>query len=135
MLIDGVNDRAQDADAIASVLEPIHAVTHAACQETGRRSKRTGVLVNLIPFNSVDGAGLSPGTHFRPPSRSAVEAFQARLRSRGVWTSVRRQRGDDEAAACGQLTTTSRRSSNRLQEGSRDQRTPTAASTSGGSSS
>ncbi|HEY8020101.1 MAG TPA: hypothetical protein VIH93_03315, partial [Thermoanaerobaculia bacterium] len=38
-----------------------------------------------------------------PPSAAAIEAFAERLKRRGLTATVRRPRGDDVAAACGQL--------------------------------
>jgi 23S rRNA (adenine2503-C2)-methyltransferase len=55
------------------------------------------VKVNLIPLNRVEGNPLEP------PSWDDVDAFQAVLRDRGVANFVRRRKGDDIAAACGQL--------------------------------
>ncbi len=53
--------------------------------------------VNLIPWNEVSGTG------FRAPEARAVEAFAAELRRRGIPVHVRRRRGADIDAACGQL--------------------------------
>lgn len=53
--------------------------------------------VNLIPFNPF------PGTVYKTSSPEAVEAFQKRLMAAGVGTWVRRTRGDEIDAACGQL--------------------------------
>jgi 23S rRNA (adenine2503-C2)-methyltransferase len=55
------------------------------------------VKVNLIPLNRVEGNPLEP------PSWDDVDAFQTVLRDRGVANFVRRRKGDDIAAACGQL--------------------------------
>jgi 23S rRNA (adenine2503-C2)-methyltransferase len=55
------------------------------------------VKVNLIPLNRVEGNPLEP------PGWDDVDAFQAVLRDRGVANFVRRRKGDDIAAACGQL--------------------------------
>jgi 23S rRNA (adenine2503-C2)-methyltransferase len=55
------------------------------------------VKVNLIPMNPIEASTLGP------PDMSRVEAFQAVLTDRGLSCFVRRQRGDDVAAACGQL--------------------------------
>jgi 23S rRNA (adenine2503-C2)-methyltransferase len=38
-----------------------------------------------------------------PPSPEAVTAFRDRLRMRGLVATIRRRRGDDVSAACGQL--------------------------------
>lgn len=55
------------------------------------------VHVNLIPWNSV------PGMAFRPPSEAKVAEFQRRLTDAGVNATVRRPRGAEFNAACGQL--------------------------------
>jgi 23S rRNA (adenine2503-C2)-methyltransferase len=57
--------------------------------------------VNLIPYNPI-GAGLS-GTVYQRPAPERVERFTRLLRDGGVVTHVRQTRGDDVAAACGQL--------------------------------
>ncbi len=53
--------------------------------------------VNLIPFNPF------PGTQFKRSETSVIEAFQAQLMAAGVLTMLRRTRGEDIDAACGQL--------------------------------
>ncbi len=53
--------------------------------------------MNLIPLNPTDGFG---GHAPNPPS---LRAFADRLRTHGVTATVRRNRGTDIAAACGQL--------------------------------
>jgi len=78
-LIDGVNDRPADADELAGVAIPLAA------------------HVNLIPLNP------TPGYLVRGPSPAAVRAFRDRLRGLGVNATVRRNRGADIDAACGQL--------------------------------
>jgi 23S rRNA (adenine2503-C2)-methyltransferase len=79
LMLDGVNDRYEQAVALAELLEP-----------------RKAFKVNLIPYNPT-GAG------FRGSTRQAIEAFQAALRERGVPATVRLTRGRDISAACGQL--------------------------------
>jgi 23S rRNA (adenine2503-C2)-methyltransferase len=81
ILIQGVNDSPRDADQLSRLL-------------SGLRAK-----VNLIPVNPdpVLGAAMVP------PSDAAIEAFKERLRERGWIATVRRRRGDDVSAACGQL--------------------------------
>jgi 23S rRNA (adenine2503-C2)-methyltransferase len=78
-LMKGVNDSVEQADALADVLR-------------GLRCK-----VNLIPFNPFPASG------FERPERAAVEAFQSRLVNHGYATMLRTTRGEDIAAACGQL--------------------------------
>ena len=53
--------------------------------------------VNLIPFNPF------PGTRFERPDEVAIRAFQKQLNDAGMIAPVRRTRGDDIDAACGQL--------------------------------
>jgi 23S rRNA (adenine2503-C2)-methyltransferase len=59
-----------------------------------------GAHVNLIPYNSVDGAG------FSRPARARVAAFRKELQEsagRALSVSVRATRGEEASAACGQL--------------------------------
>ena len=79
LLISGVNDLAADAAELAGKLQ-------------GIRCK-----VNLIPFNPHEGSGYSR------PKDPVIERFGETLRARGIQTHVRRPRGDDIQAACGQL--------------------------------
>jgi 23S rRNA (adenine2503-C2)-methyltransferase len=53
--------------------------------------------VNLIPFNTFTG------TQFERSEEAAIRSFQKLLLDAGVLTMVRRTRGDDIDAACGQL--------------------------------
>jgi 23S rRNA (adenine2503-C2)-methyltransferase len=79
LMLDGVNDRYEQALALAGVLEP-----------------RRTFKVNLIPYNPTDSG-------YRGSGRDAIAAFRAVLEERGVRTTVRLTRGRDIAAACGQL--------------------------------
>jgi len=81
ILIRGFNDQPGDADAIARILHGMPA------------------KVNLIPVNPDPVLGES----MVPPADEVIDRFQERLRSRGLIATVRRQRGDDVRAACGQL--------------------------------
>jgi 23S rRNA (adenine2503-C2)-methyltransferase len=82
-LIGGVNDRPEHAAALARLL--------------AGAGLRGGAHVNVIPLNPTAGfAG-------RAPTALAARAFAARLRSGGVQATVRRNRGVDIDAACGQL--------------------------------
>jgi 23S rRNA (adenine2503-C2)-methyltransferase len=78
-LIDGVNDGPADAAGLAW------------------RARSLGAHVNLIPLNPTPGYA-TPGS---PPA--GVRAFRDRLRAAGVNVTVRRTRGADIDAACGQL--------------------------------
>lgn len=86
ILIHGLNDAPGDADLLA------------------RRLGSLPAKVNLIPLNP--DPVLGPEMKAPPPAR--VRAFQARLMGRGMVATVRRQRGDDVSAACGQLRATDR---------------------------
>ncbi len=79
ILIDGVND----SDEQARALGPIAAELDAK--------------VNLIPYNTVDGLPWA-----RPP-QERQEGFLRLLKSRGAVATLRREKGHDIAAACGQL--------------------------------
>jgi 23S rRNA (adenine2503-C2)-methyltransferase len=80
LLIDHMNDTAEQADLLARLLKGLKCV------------------VNLIPFNHVE----TP-EGFRRPSRERVLSFRRILESRGVNVTERTERGHDIAAACGQL--------------------------------
>jgi 23S rRNA (adenine2503-C2)-methyltransferase len=79
VMLDGINDSAAQARALARLL-------------TGHPAK-----VNLIPFNPF------PGTHYRRSPAAAIQRFRDELLQRGVLATVRRTRGEDIDAACGQL--------------------------------
>jgi len=81
ILIAGFNDAPGDADALAALLR-------------GMKAK-----VNLIPANPDPVLG----ERMVPPSPETVAAFQQRLLDHGLTTTVRKRRGDDVSAACGQL--------------------------------
>ncbi len=81
LLLAGFNDATRDADALARLLR-------------GLPSK-----VNLIPFN----ADPVLPAWMEPPADAAVDAFRDRLARHGLTATVRRRRGHDVAAACGQL--------------------------------
>ncbi len=79
VLIDGVNDALEDADALAS-------------WASGLRCR-----VNVIPVNP------GPDPSIRAPSPERLDAFVRRLVERKIVTLVRRARGRDVGGACGQL--------------------------------
>jgi 23S rRNA (adenine2503-C2)-methyltransferase len=79
VLLGDVNDAPEHADALAAL------------------ARSCGAFVNLIPLHPGGAGGFSPSS----PRREA--AFARRLRALGVETAVRRSRGIDIAAACGQL--------------------------------
>jgi 23S rRNA (adenine2503-C2)-methyltransferase len=79
VLVRDVNDSVEDARGLAEL------------------AGESPILVNLIPLNPVAGLGWA-----EPPS-ARVERFAAELRRRRVRVQVRRRRGADIEAACGQL--------------------------------
>ena len=87
VLLAGVNDRPEDARRLAKLL-------------AGVKSK-----VNLIPLNA------APGIPFERPSDTAIDDFARTLADRGVTVSVRKSRGRDIRAACGQLIVEGQRKS------------------------
>jgi 23S rRNA (adenine2503-C2)-methyltransferase len=76
--------------------QPLHA------REVARLVRRTGLSakVNLIAWNP------GPGIAYSMPQPGAVEAFRSTLAGEGIPTYVRRPRGRDIYAACGQLKRT-----------------------------
>jgi len=86
-MLDGINDSPEQADALLTLLRG-----DGSAERPGIACK-----VNLIPFNPFPESGLT-----RSPA-TRVGAFAARLQEGGIVTTVRRTRGDDIAAACGQL--------------------------------
>lgn len=80
-MIDGVNDRGIDADRLADLCRRLQPSAH----------------VNLIPLNP------TPGYATRGTPLRRVHEFRDRLESRGANATVRRNRGTDIDAACGQL--------------------------------
>jgi 23S rRNA (adenine2503-C2)-methyltransferase len=69
----------------------------AEARKLARLLRGLPVKINLIPMNPIDASTLGP------PDRARVEAFQEVLTNAGYSCFVRRRRGDDVAAACGQL--------------------------------
>ncbi|MFO8052361.1 MAG: 23S rRNA (adenine(2503)-C(2))-methyltransferase RlmN [Candidatus Omnitrophota bacterium] len=58
--------------------------------------KTTGAKLNLIPYNST-------GTTLRPPDLEKIDNFKKRLKKENIIFTLRRERGSDIKAACGQL--------------------------------
>jgi 23S rRNA (adenine2503-C2)-methyltransferase len=81
VLLDGVNDTPEDARRLVKLLNGIKA------------------KVNLLPLNE------AAGIPFQRPTDDRVNTFARILSERGVTVSVRKSRGRDIRAACGQLIT------------------------------
>ena len=79
VMLGGVNDQAAHAKAL------------------GALARRCRAFVNLIPLHPGGSMG------FTPSPRDAMAAFSAALRALGVEVAIRKSRGMDIAAACGQL--------------------------------
>ncbi len=79
ILISGVNDSDEQAHGLA------------------KHARRLSAKVNLIPYNTVEGLEWSR------PSRNRQETFLRILREHGAVATLRREKGHDIAAACGQL--------------------------------
>jgi 23S rRNA (adenine2503-C2)-methyltransferase len=78
-LVSGQNDSLSDAKKLSVLLRGLR------------------VKVNLIPMNPIEASDLGPSTW------GTVDAFQELLIQNGIGTFVRRRKGADIAAACGQL--------------------------------
>lgn len=79
VMLDGVNDSASHANQLVELVKDV------PCK------------FNLIPFNAFPNSG------FKRSSRESVHVFRDILMQAGLVTTVRKTRGDDIAAACGQL--------------------------------
>ncbi|MCX4186803.1 23S rRNA (adenine(2503)-C(2))-methyltransferase RlmN [Methylophaga sp. OBS4] len=79
VMLDGINDSLQDARDLARILKDLP------------------TKINLIPFNPF------PGTDYKCSSRNQIVRFQKYLMDQGLVATVRKTRGDDIVAACGQL--------------------------------
>jgi 23S rRNA (adenine2503-C2)-methyltransferase len=87
VLLAGVNDSLEDARALARILRDVKA------------------KVNLIPLNA------AAGIPFERPSDAAIDRFAKTLAGCGLTVSVRKSRGRDIRAACGQLIVEGQRKS------------------------
>ncbi len=79
VMVDGMNDRLRDAYALADLLRGIPAKLN---------------LIALNPF---------PGSRYQPPEASKIRRFQSVLESRGQKATLRKSKGSDILAGCGQL--------------------------------
>ena len=79
VMLDGINDAPEHAKQLAGLMR-------------GRAAK-----LNLIPFNPF------PGTRFRRSQTAAILRFRDILNDHGIIATIRKTRGDDIDAACGQL--------------------------------
>ena len=80
VLLDGVNDSAEEARKLAKLLRGIKA------------------KVNVIPFTDW------PGSPFRRPAMPRIMGFQEVLLEQGITATLRWSKGEDIGAACGQLS-------------------------------
>ena len=84
-MLDGVNDSPEQARALIALVHGQGESTRVPCK------------FNLIPFNPFPASGLTCSP------RDRVMAFAKLLQDAGIVTTVRKTRGDDIDAACGQL--------------------------------
>jgi len=85
-MLDGVNDQPEHAQALIDLVKPKRGLAESVpCK------------FNLIPFNPFPASGLTRS------SAATVKTFAALLSEAGIITTVRKTRGDDIDAACGQL--------------------------------
>lgn len=91
ILIDGVNDSLAQAESLAEIARDLHA------------------HVNCIPYNKVDGL------EWTRPNVRRQDAFVDLLRKKGVSVTIRREKGHDIDAACGQLRLKTERKSNPME--------------------
>ena len=80
ILINGINDSPADAHRLAAMLKPLRA------------------KINLIPFNEFEGCD------FKQPDKAIISDFQESLIKLHCTAIVRKSKGGDIAAACGQLS-------------------------------
>jgi 23S rRNA (adenine2503-C2)-methyltransferase len=80
-MLDGVNDQPEHARALVALV----------------RDQAVSCKLNLIPFNPFPASGLTRSPH------PQVQAFAKVLSDAGIVTTIRKTRGDDIDAACGQL--------------------------------
>ncbi len=83
-MLDGVNDQPEHAQALIDLVRP-------------RQGEPVSCKFNLIPFNPFPASGL------KRSAQPQVQAFAEILQRAGLVTTVRKTRGDDIDAACGQL--------------------------------
>ena len=83
-MLDGVNDQPEHAAQLVALLKQ-HGGRGVPCK------------INLIPFNPFPDSGLKCSPH------AVVQAFAQTLNGAGIVTTIRKTRGDDIDAACGQL--------------------------------
>ena len=86
-LMKGVNDQPEQARELVQLMREFD----------NRLQMMDAAKINLIPFNPF------PGTRYERPDDAAIRRFQKLLNEAGRIAPVRRPRGDDIDAACGQL--------------------------------
>ncbi len=79
VMLDGINDSMQDARGLIKLLKTVPS------------------KINLIPFNPF------PNSVYRCSSKDTINRFKTLLNDAGIITTVRKTRGEDIDAACGQL--------------------------------
>jgi len=91
VMLDGINDSVADARKLVKLLKDVPS------------------KLNLIPFNPF------PNTDYKCSSRYAIEQFRDIVHKAGIVTTIRKTRGEDIDAACGQLVGKVKDKSRRLE--------------------
>jgi 23S rRNA (adenine2503-C2)-methyltransferase len=84
-LLKGINDGQDELDALVDLFQGKYA------------------LLNVIPFNTLEGLGLGDAEHYERPDAQRTREIVSYLHSRYVLTKVRNSAGQDVDAGCGQL--------------------------------
>ncbi len=92
IMIEGLNDKKEHALELMQLL----------------KRKQIPSKINLIPFNPW------PGSDFKPSSKKAISEFTDLLTQNGFIVPVRKKRGEDILAACGQLKSSSKQVSKKM---------------------
>ncbi len=124
VMLAGINDRYEQALALARLLSPRGGDSTALGARGSRARARAGAgagvgddgndkrgaigrtsifKVNLIPFNPTEPDAAPGSERFRCSSRDSIAAFRAVLEAHAIPTTLRLTRGRDIDAACGQL--------------------------------
>lgn len=96
VMLNGVNDRYEQALALARLLTSTDRTSTRAAGATGDSSGGSIFKVNLIPYNPT-------GSPYEGSTRASIAAFRDALQAGGVPATIRLTRGQDIDAACGQL--------------------------------
>lgn len=100
-LIDQINDTIECAEELAAFVKVMI-----------EQVPDVKLVINLIPWNDIGIDSML----YKKPRMDRVYSFQKILIERGLYAFIRTTRGDDESAACGQLTTKRKKKSERKRD-------------------